>query len=100
MDPLGLDSGCPVLCCCACLGLAPSSLSNGVLAQDLGGLCRMEDGGQSPSSLTPILSQAGHREDREVLLKGPVGLKLFSFPVLPYSAEEEVRVPMLTPCPR
>ena len=52
----------------------------------------MEGGGQSPSSLAPPLSQAGHREDREVLLKGPVGLKLFSFPILPFSAGEEVSV--------
>ena len=42
-DPLGLDSGRPVPCGCEHLGLAAleavsSSVSNGVLAQDAGGL--------------------------------------------------------------
>lgn len=52
----------------------------------------MEGGGQPLSSLTPLLSPAGHREAREVLLKAPVGLKLLSFPVLPFNAGEEVRI--------
>ena len=52
----------------------------------------MEGGGQPLSSLTPLLSPAGHREVREVLLKAPVGLKLLSFPVLPFNAGEEVSI--------